>query len=231
MTTPSNDSLNQNRGAQRPVRALSSAIKLGSWVGLLALASGCAGAPAAPFDTLKTSQTTAFRLQNYEPPAAAAAAAQPGTIPGLPPEIQQWVQAGAQGLQQLIPPGLLPPGLLGGAPAAPLQAQPDAPRFPMTAPNFRILSQTPVMDEGLREDLGKLFGDDSNFDSTQANCMYAEMGLAFSSNMGNNELLISFSCNRVEARGFAWPHPNTGMKPNTVKKLSEVVSKLFPPGT
>lgn len=212
--------------------AVSRALKAGCVVGLLALGTGCAGKPAAPFDTLKTSQATAFRLQNYEPPAAATPTAQPGAIPGLPPEIQQWVQAGAQGLQQLIPPGLLPPGMLGGAtPGTPLQAQPDAPRFPTSQPNFRILSQTPVMDEELREDLGKIFGDDGNFDSTQANCMYAEMGLAWTSTMGNNELLVSFSCNRVEARGFAWPHSNTGMKPNTVKKLSEVVQKLFPPGT
>src|SRR5262245_41176473 len=54
---------------------------------------GCGSQPAAPFDTLKTSNLTAFRLQNYEPPAAATqtpAAAAPGglTIPGLPPEIQ-----------------------------------------------------------------------------------------------------------------------------------------------
>lgn len=35
---------------------------------------GCAGKPAPPFDTLKTANLTAFRLQNYEPPAAAAAA-------------------------------------------------------------------------------------------------------------------------------------------------------------
>ncbi len=212
-----------------PLRGLLGTLKVALVVGGVAAATGCAGKPAAPFDTLKTSQVTAFRLQNYEPPAAQAP--QAGGIPGLPPEIQQWVQAGAQGLQQLIPPGLLPPGLLGGTSGAPLQAAPDAPRFPLAAPNFRILSQTPVIDEDLKEDLGDLFGSEKSFDSSQANCMYAEMGLAFSSAMGNNELLVSFSCNRVEARGFAWPHSSTGMKPNTVKKLSELVAKLWPPGT
>src|SRR6185436_7383714 len=90
---------------------------------LLALASaGCAGKPAAPFDTLKNSQLIALRLQNYEPPTPPPGAAAPqggGLIPGLPPEIQSWIGQGAQGLQQLIPPGLLPPGMMQGAPAAP----------------------------------------------------------------------------------------------------------------
>src|SRR5262245_15802254 len=91
----------------------------------------CASAPAAPFDTLKTSNVTAFRLQNYEPPAPAPGAAPPApgaAIPGLPPEINAWIQQGASGLSQLIPPGLLPPGMVPGAPAAAPPA-PDAPRF------------------------------------------------------------------------------------------------------
>ena len=40
--------------------------------GLVGLAMlGCAGAPAAPFDTLKSASVIAFRLQNYEPPPSA----------------------------------------------------------------------------------------------------------------------------------------------------------------
>ena len=74
---------------------------------------GCAGSPAAPFDQMKSANVIAFRLQNWEPPAAAAApAAGAAAVPGIPPQIQQWIQQGAQGLQQLIPPGLVPPGLL-----------------------------------------------------------------------------------------------------------------------
>jgi hypothetical protein len=90
-------------------------------LGALALAaigtSACAGKPAAPFDTLKTANLTAYRLQNYEPPSPVPGAAIPGAaggIPGFPPEIQSWVQQGAGGLQQLLPPGLLPPGMFGG---------------------------------------------------------------------------------------------------------------------
>ena len=85
---------------------------LGLLSGLLGMA--CASAPAAPFDSLKSANATAYRLQNFEPPAAAAVpgAAAPGAapaIPGVPPEIMTWIQTGAQGLSQLIPPGQLAP--------------------------------------------------------------------------------------------------------------------------
>lgn len=203
-------------------------------VAALAFISGCASSPAPPFDTLKSAQTVwALRLQNYEPPAAAAATpgAAPGAIPGLPPQIQQWLQQGAQALPQLIPPGLLPPGLIpgvGGTAAAPTApVQPDVKRFQ----GFRVLSETQVVDEDLREELAELLGDEDNFQAENAGCQFSEMGLAWQSGGISNELLISFSCNQVIARTFAWPHSYTGMKPKTVKELSEVVQKLWPPGT
>jgi hypothetical protein len=197
------------------------------------LLAGCAGTPAAPFDQLKTASLTAYRLQNFEPPSAVpGAAATPGapglTIPGLPAEVQSWIQQGAAGLSQLIPPGLLP-----GAASAVLPAADTTPRFH----DFRILSQTQVLDPDLKESLGKLLGDKGSFDNADARCapnvFYAEMGLSFSSTMGTtpNDLLISFSCNQVVSRSFAWPHPATGMKTDTVKKLSEIVQKIFPQGT
>lgn len=191
---------------------------------------GCAGKPAPPFDTLKTANLTAFRLQNYEPPAAAAPApTQPGALPGLPPEISNWMQQGAQGLSALIPPGLLPPGMLGGKPGAPAPAPvaDTTPRFH----GFRILSQTQVIDEDLKTELGKILGNDSNFDNNHAACMYAEMGLSFSSGGPPNDVLISFSCNQVGAKTFAWPHASNGMKPKTVQKLADVVQQLWPPGS
>jgi hypothetical protein len=43
-------------------------------------------------------------------------------------------------------------------------------------------------------------------------------------------MLISFSCNQVESRTFAWPHPNRGLKPDTVKKLAEIAGKIWPAG-
>jgi hypothetical protein len=199
----------------------------------------CASAPAAPFDSLKSANATAYRLQNFEPPAAAApAAAAPGAaplaIPGVPPEIMSWIQTGAQGLQQLIPPGLAIPGLPGAAaPAAPVAAAPEAPRFH----NYRILGQTQVMDQDLREKLGEILGSADSFDNQYARCapgvIYPEMGLSFS--MGPtaqpSDVLISFSCSQVVSRSFAWPHPATGMKPDTVASLTAVVQKLWPAGT
>lgn len=208
------------------------------------LAGGCASA-APPFDTLPDSQLTAFRLQNYEPPQqqTAPAAGQPaatGAVPGIPPEIMQWVQQGAQGLQQFIPPGIqLPPNLLpGAAQTAPAPAaQPvveQVPRFPNRPDGFRILSQTQVIDENLKEELADILGDDSNFDNEHSNCMYAELGIAFTSgaNPQANEVLISFSCNQVAAAGgFAWPHPSVGMTKDTAGEMAQLANRLFPPGT
>jgi len=170
-------------------------------------------------------------LQNYEPPptAAAAPAAAPGMIPGLPPEITQWAQQALPSLQQFLPPGLLPPGLLGGqtAAAAPTPA-PDAPRFPMSQPNFRILSSSQVIDPDLKDQLAKLLGNPDSFQTDHANCMYAEMGISFTSGQQLNDMLVSFSCNQADARSFAWPHPNHGLKPDTVKQLAQIVQKIWP---
>lgn len=200
------------------------------------LGMGCASAPAAPFDSLKSANATAYRLQNFEPPAAAApAAAAPGAapaIPGVPPEIMTWIQTGAQGLQQLIPPGMIP-GLPAAPGAAAPVAAPEAPRFH----NFRILSQTQVIDPDLREKLGDILGDPDSYDNQYARCapgvIYPEMGLSFSigPTAQPSDILISFSCSQVVSRSFAWPHPATGMKPDTVAHLTEVVQKLWPPGT
>jgi hypothetical protein len=198
----------------------------------------CGAAPAKPFDTMKNANVLAFRLQNFEPPPApqAAAAPQPGMMmPGIPPEITQLAQQALPGLQALLPPGLLPPGMLQGMgqpQAAPPPPPPDAPRFPMTQPNFRILNQTQVIDPDLREELGKLLGDSDSFQSAHANCMYAEMGISFTPPEGGppNDMLISFSCNQVQARSFAWPHANVGMTPDTVKKLDGLVQKIWPNG-
>jgi len=198
-----------------------------------ALSVGCAGKPAAPFDTLKTSNLTAFRLQNYEPPAAApGVAATPGAIPGLPPEIQQWVQQGAQGLSALLPPGLLPPGLIPGMPSAAAPLATNVPRFH----GFRILGQTQVMDPDLKEKLGEILGDEDSFDNKNARCapgvLYAEMGLSFTQGPGapTNDVLISFSCSQAVSRSFGWPHKATGMTPDTTKELTEAVQKLWPQG-
>jgi hypothetical protein len=198
-------------------------------------AFGCAHT-AAPFDTLKNANTTMLRLQNYEPPAQQIGAL-PGVgtplIPGIPAEIQQWAQQAAPALQQLLPPGLLPPGLLGGTsilPAAP-QAQQQGFRFH----NRLVLGTAQVLDQDLREDLAKLLGDEDNFQLEHQPCDYAELGMGWApqSNMAPYEILISFSCNNIRAaQGFAWPHATgIGMKPKLVEGLTQVIQKLFPTTT
>lgn len=209
-------------------------------LGAAALSMGCAGKPAAPFDALKTSNLTAYRLQNNDPTPVLAATpgAAPGAapiIPGLDPNLQNSITAGVQALQKLIPPGLQIPGLaLPGAAGAPASPVADTtPRFQ----GFRILAQQQVLDTDLKDSLGKLLGDKSNFDNTLGRCapnvVYPEFGLSFASAPGaqSNDLLISMGCNQVVSRTFSWPHPATGMKSGTVADLSEIFTKIFPQGT
>lgn len=202
-------------------------------IGLALSGVACSGKAAPPFDTMPSSQVIALRLQNFEPPPAApAASATPAPQSLLPPEIMSWVQQ--SGLGQLIPPGVIPPGVLGGVtPSAPALTQQDtSPRFPQAAPNFRILSQAPIVDAELKEELAELLGDEDNFDSNHSSCLYAEMGLSFQSGPGlPNDVLISFSCNQIQSRNFAWPHSAAGMKPGTVEKLSKIVKQLWPAGS
>ena len=190
------------------------------------ISAGCASAPAAPFNQLEKSNLLVFRLQNYEPPPAPAPAVGQAApiLQGLPPEIQSWIQQGAQGLQQLIPPGLLPN--LAQAAAAP--PAPDSPRFY----GFRILGQTQVADPDLKRQLADLFGTKDNFEVPKTNCLYPELGFSFGPGPGSpsNDFLVSFSCNQVQARSFPWPHPYTGMTSNTVTNLTQIVKKLWPGG-
>jgi hypothetical protein len=205
-------------------------------LGAAVLSLGCAGKPAAPFDTLKTSNLTAYRLQNNEPPAPVVAVpGVPGApaIPGLDPNLQNQITAGVAALQKLLPPGLQIPGLpLPGAPGAAAPAVDPTPRFQ----TYRILSQQQVMDAELKETLAGVLGDKDNFDNTLARCpqnaFYAEFGLSFAGAPGApaNDVLVSFTCNQVVSRSFSWPHPATGMKPDTVGDLSEVLVKVFPQG-
>jgi hypothetical protein len=148
-------------------------------------------------------------------------------IPGIPPQIQQWAQQALPGLQQMIPPGLLPPGMLPGLPGVAPIPQPQAPRFH----GFRILEQQPMLNQELKEELAELLGDKDSFEAPKSNCFYAEMGISFSSSpaAAPNDVLISFSCNQMQGHNFIWPHPAAGMTSDTVKKLADVVTNLFPP--
>jgi hypothetical protein len=201
-------------------------------LGLALSGVGCASHPAAPFDTLKNSGATMLRLQNYEPPAQqqAAAAAIPGLPNLIPPQIQQWAQQAAPALQQLLPPGLLPPGLL-TTPVLPAQQAQQEFRFH----DRRVLGTAQMTDPELREQLAKLLGDEDNFQLEHQPCNYAELGLGWAPQAGMPpyEILISFSCNNIQAaQGFSWPHASgIGMKPKLVEGLTKVVQQLFPTTT
>jgi hypothetical protein len=180
---------------------------------------------------MKTAQVTAFRLQNYEPPPQAAPAPQqpqgPQVIPGLPAELQRWVQAGAS----MLPPGLLPPGLLPGAlgqPPVPPQVTPQqdmTPRFH----GFRILGQVPVADAAARQEIGDILGFERSFDQTSAPCGFAEFGYSIANgyNQPPVDVLVSLSCDKVIATNFAWPHRVSGLTPDSVKRLSALSARIF----
>ncbi len=183
-----------------------------------AAASAACGTLSPPFDRMKDSAMTVYRLQNFEPPAQAPAAA-PGLQ--LPAQIQQWIQAGAS----FLPPGLLPPGLLPGSPpAAPAVA--DAPRFH----GFRILEWQPVNDAGVKSDVVDLFGHASNFQNSTSTCMYAEFGFALAQPAAPAtpaDILVSLSCEQTQAFNFTWPYPQTGVTPDASKKIASIAQRVF----
>ncbi|HEU4405254.1 MAG TPA: hypothetical protein VFS43_08195 [Polyangiaceae bacterium] len=184
----------------------------GSWL------VGCGGKPAAPFNAMDASRVTVYRLQNYEPqPAQAGGGAIPG-IPGLPlpPEITSW----AQQATSILPPNLLPPGILPGtAPVATMGEQ----RFN----NFRIIAQTEVVSASTKKELADIFGHSSNFDNTMSPCMYAEFGLRIEQGGPPADTLVSLSCDHVDAVGYQWPHADRGLKPDTVKRFAKVMQGIW----
>jgi len=177
-------------------------------VGLLAFAgsTGCQAALSPPFDTMKGAQMTVYRLQNYVPPSTAPAAPALGGMQ-LPPQIQQWITAGAS----LIPPGLLPPGLLPGTSPAPVQA--DTQRFPPTPQGFPILGYQQVSDPALASDILDTLGHSTNFQPPSQSCMYAELGIAIAQ-AGNPS-------------NMQWPYQNTGLNQESEKKFAAILQRAF----
>jgi hypothetical protein len=185
-----------------------------------ALSTGCASL-SAPFSDMKGSQMTVYRLQNFEVQAPAQAQAQPSAGAfQLPPQIQQWIAAGAS----LLPPGLLPPGLLPGS-APPPAPPPDAPRFY----GFRILEWQPVNDSSVKSDIVDTFGHSGNFTNPQFGCRYAELGFAIAQPNSPTpaDILVSLSCQQVWNYNFTWPYAQTGITPDTEKKFAQIAQKVF----
>lgn len=193
--------------------------------------TGCSSALSQPFANLKSQPVTIYRLQNYEPPAAAATPGVPAAA--IPPQIQQWLSAGAQ----LLPPGLLPPGLLPGGTPAPAAAA-DVPRFH----NFRILGSMAVTDKTQHDDILDLFGHESNFTQPKQSCMFAEFGFqigygaapgapvgtAPAGGQPPADILVSLSCDQVSMVGYQWPYnTKNGLTTDSAKKIVAMVQKAF----
>ncbi|HLK39596.1 MAG TPA: hypothetical protein VKU41_22730 [Polyangiaceae bacterium] len=180
---------------------------------------GCSSL-SPPFDKMKDSPMTVYRLQNFEPPAQAPAAPTSGFQ--LPPQIAAWVQAGAS----LLPPGLLPPGLIPGtAPAAPTAPTDATNRFH----GFRILGFQQITDPSIKSDIVDAFGHSSNFQNAPPSCMFAEFGFAIANPNAPTpaDILVSLSCQQVQAYNFSWPYAQTGITPDTDKKIAAVAQRVF----
>ena len=196
----------------------------------LLLTTGCSSTLAQPFEAMKAQPITIYRLQNYEPPTAAAT---PGAIPaGIPPQIQQWLSAGAQ----MLPPGLLPPGLLPGGTPAPTGT--DVPRFH----NFRILGSAALTDKTAHDDVLALFGKDSSFEQPRQSCMFAEFGFQIGAGAPPGappgtppaggappaDILVSLSCDQVSMFNYSWPYgTKNGLTQDSAKKIVGLVQKAF----
>jgi len=129
----------------------------------------------------------------------------------------------------MLPPGLLPPGLIPGVGGtAPLARVDNTPRFH----NFRVLGMpSNVMDEKLRSELIDIFGFEKNFDDSHGSCVYAEFGFSFA-RVGQPpaDMLVSLSCDQVQAQNFLWPHAKTGLTPDSVQRISKVSQSIFGAG-
>lgn len=187
--------------------------------------AGCAGRMVPPFDGLKTAPVVVYRLQNWEPPTQATAPSVSvggGLIPPLPPILDGMVKAGAS----VLPPVLVPPGLLGGN-AAP-SAQPDATaRFH----GFRIIgSPVSVMDDRARQELVDILGFESNFDNSHGACVNAEFGVSFARvGLPPADVLVSVSCDQVQSQNFIWPHRFTGLTAHSSDRLVRLMTRMFGP--
>jgi len=206
--------------------------KLAALTLLLPLAAGCAGR-TAPFNEMDQAQITVLRLGQPPAPTPTVTPQAAGLpqIPGIPAELQQMGQQALQGLQQALPPGMIPPGLIPGT-----QQQQTTPVQPATPQfkGFSILAQMPVTDDKVKDEILDLFGDEDNFTGQRGTCFTPGMGVAITRpNAAPIELLISISCNQAVGDGFQWPYPNNGFSNEARQRATDLYQKLWgplPPG-
>jgi hypothetical protein len=58
--------------------------------------------------------------------------------------------------------------------------------------------------------------------------MFAEFGFAIAqANAPPADVLVSLSCEQVQAFNFAWPYPQTGVTPDSSKKVASIAQRVF----
>jgi hypothetical protein len=201
-------------------------LKLTGLFVLLPLAAGCVSR-VAPFDQMDRAQVTVLRLSQAQAPAPTP---QVGTLPGIPglpaipPEVQALGQQVLQGVQNALP-GLIPGSLPG--------VQPPPPQLPKFK-GYSIVSQMPLQDFGIRDEILDIFGRENSFNNQAQNCFSPGMAFVLQRpNAPEVDLLVSLSCNQAQIDGARWPHPVNGLTPETRDHLSRIYEKLFgpiPPG-
>jgi hypothetical protein len=188
----------------------------------IAVLPGCVtgtGGLAQPFAGMTGAPVTLFRLQNFEPQPTAQAPNALGIQ--IPPQIQQWIETGAK----MLPPGLIPPGLIPGSAPAPAAADTTA-RFH----GFRVLGWMALNDPRQHDEVLDILGHEQNFIPQHSACMFAEFGVSIAQPNGQPpaDYLISLSCNQVQsASPPPWPYPESGIPPETAKRVVAVVQRTF----
>jgi hypothetical protein len=132
-----------------------------------------------------------------------------------------------QGVQNALPSMGLPalPGMA--------QPQPQQPQLPLFK-TYAIVTQMPVTDIGLRDELLDIFGHESNFSNQAQNCFVPGIGIVMQRpNAPEVDLLVSLSCNQAKIDGAPWPYAVNGFTPETRNHLAAIYQKLWgpvPPG-
>jgi hypothetical protein len=72
-------------------------------------------------------------------------------------------------------------------------------------------------------------GHGSNFGAPPQNCMYAELGISITqpSNPAPANILVSLSCQTVQAFNITWPYPQTGLTPDSEKAFVSITQQVF----
>ncbi|MEM9692538.1 MAG: hypothetical protein AAGA56_08340 [Myxococcota bacterium] len=207
------------------VTAAPSTRRLGLWVSVLAClatTTGCASR-AAPFNDLDQASVQIMRVK--EQPAGGAPQV-PAGVP-VPPGFEQFAGLAQQTLEQLKATGMIPPGLNIPGLAGPAPTNPQLPPY-THEPHWGVEDSRPISDSALRDELLDIFGDGGSFNGNRQNCFNPSFAVSFASpTAAPVDVVVSFQCNQAVGYGFQWPHPESGLTPETSQKLAQIHQQVF----